>query len=123
MRRTNMGYDENYKCDGQTDICEYIEQRKAGEMTTLETRGEAHETVDKQKRYAQIIECLTETPELTAKECAVIMMQKCYVPTSERNFTAPRLTEMSRQGIVEIVGKKVCSYTGKKVAVYSLRRQ
>ena len=28
------------------------------EMTTLETRAEAGETVDKRKRYSQIIECL-----------------------------------------------------------------
>jgi hypothetical protein len=98
-----------------------MEKRQAGEMTTLETRGEAQEKVDKKKRYSQIIECLKECPEMTAKECAVMMMQKGYIPTSERNFTAPRLTEMSYQGIVEPVGKKVCEYTGHKVAVYALR--
>ena len=98
-----------------------MEIRRAGEMTTLETRGEAHETVDKKKRYSQIVECLIENGSLTAKECAVVMMQKGYIPTSERNFTAPRLTEMSQEGIVEPIGKKVCTYTGKKVAVYALR--
>lgn len=98
-----------------------MEKRRAGEIPTLDTRGEAHEQVDKQKRYSQIIECLKETPEMTAKEIAVLMMQKGYIPTSERNFTAPRLTEMSHKGIVEPVGKKVCTYTGKTVAVYALR--
>ena len=34
---------------------------------TLSTRAEAHEQVDKQKRYAQIIECLEEKPKQTAK--------------------------------------------------------
>ena len=92
-----------------------------GEMTTLETRSEAEAKVDKQKRYSQIKECLKECGNLTAKECAVIMMQKGYIPTSERNFTAPRLTEMSKTGYVEPIGKKVCSYTGKTVAVYALR--
>jgi hypothetical protein len=90
-------------------------------MTTLETRGESHEQVDKQKRYSQIIECLKECPKMTAKEVAVMMMQKGYIPTSERNFTAPRLTEMCQKGIVEPIGKTVCQYTGKTVAVYSLR--
>lgn len=96
-------------------------ERRAGEIPTLDTRGEAHEQVDKQKRYSQIIECLKETNEMTAKEIAVRMMQKGYIPTSERNFTAPRLTEMCQKGIIEPVGKKKCIYTGKTVAVYSLR--
>ena len=103
-----------------------MEERMLGEYTTLETRSESFEKVDRQKRYSQIIECLYEankSPErgLTAKECAVMMWQKGYIPTSERNFTAPRMTEMSQNGIIEPIGKKVCGYTGKRVAVYALR--
>ena len=97
-----------------------MEQRLAGEYTTHETRALSHEKVDKQKRYSQIVECLIEFKELTAKECAVMMMQKGYVPTCERNVSAPRLTELGQKGIVEPVGKKVCSYTGKKVTVWAL---
>ena len=106
-----------------------MEQRQAGEIPTLETRAEAHDKVDKKKRYAQIIECLNEAEEtckeegLTAKECAVKMMNKGYIPTSERNFTAPRLTEMSKEGIVEPIGKTKCAYTGRTVTVWSLRRR
>ena len=98
-----------------------MEIRQAGEMITLDTRAEAHEKVDKKKRYSQIIECLIECPEMTAKECAVMMMKKGYIPTSERNFVAPRLTEMGHAGIVEPIGKKICSFTGKKVSVWALR--
>ena len=98
-----------------------MQERLIGEMTTLETRSEAEGKVDKKKRYSQILECLKENGNMTAKECAVIMMQKGYIPTSERNFTAPRLTEMSKIGIVEPIGKKVCTYTGKTVAVYAMR--
>lgn len=112
----------NYECENQTNLFDYIEERKAGEIPTLETRGDSHEKVDKSKRYSQIIECLLECPQMTAKEIAVVMMQKGYIPTSERNFTAPRLTEMSQKGIVEPVGKKLCEYTGHKVAVYQLRQ-
>ena len=97
-----------------------MERRMAGEVTTYETRSEAEASVDKQKRYKQIIECLKENGELTAKECAVEMMKKGYIPTAERNYAAPRLTEMSQHGLVEPVGKKVCSYSGKSVAVYAL---
>lgn len=97
-----------------------IEITRNGEITTLSTRAEAHDSVDKQKRYAQIIECLQVKP-MTAKEIAVMMFNKGMIPTSERNFTAPRLTEMSQNGIVEPYGKKRCEYTGKTVAVYRLR--
>ena len=92
-----------------------------GESVTLETRADAHDSVDKQKRYSQIIECLTENGELTAKECAVIMMAKRYIPTSERGYTAPRMTELTQDGVLEVVGKTIDSYTGRKVAVYGLK--
>ena len=103
-----------------------MEERMLGEFTTYETRAESHEKVDKKKRYSQIIECLYEANKghmegLTAKECAVMMAQKGYIPTSERNFTAPRMTELAQNGVIEPIGKKVCSFTGKKVAVYALR--
>lgn len=97
-----------------------MEQRRPGETPTLETRSEAEGTVNKQRRYKEIIECLREG-DMTAKECAVVMMKKGYIPTSERNFTAPRLTEMSKIGMVEPIGKKKCSYTGRTVAVYTVR--
>ena len=96
-------------------------ERRPGEYPPFEARAEANEKVNRQKRYAQIKECLKEKPEMTAKEIAVLMYFKRYIPTSERNFTAPRLTEMMNAGIVEAVGKKKCSYTGKTVTVYSLR--
>ena len=64
---------------------------------------------------------MRENAEMTAKEIAVRMNEKGYIPTTERNFTAPRLTEMSQLGIVEPIGKKICKYTKHKVTVYSLR--
>jgi len=98
-----------------------MEKRRAGEIPTLETRAEAEAKVDKQIRYKQIIECLKENGDMTAKECAVLMMHKGYIPTSERNFTAPRMTEMTERGIIEPIGKKKCPYTGRTVAIYALR--
>ena len=100
-------------------------KRRAGEMTTLDTRGESHEQVDKQKRYQQILEVLEEHDNvpLSAKEIAFTLYHKGYIPTAERNFTAPRLTELCDKGIVEPVGKEKCSFTGKTVTVYQLRRE
>lgn len=97
-----------------------MEYRRYGTVPTLETRTESNETVDKTKRYKQIVEILAGGKEMTAKEIAVEMCQRGYIPTSERNFTAPRLTELSYKGIVEPIGKQKCTYTGKTVAVYKL---
>ena len=97
-----------------------IERRNPGEYTTYEARSESHEKVDKKKRYREILEVL-EGKEMTAKEIAVEMCKRGYIPTSERNFSSPRLCEMGKKGIVEPVGKKTCSYTGKKVTVWALR--
>ena len=99
-----------------------IELRRYGTNPTLEARAESNETVDKQKRYKQIIEILMENPKgLTAKEIACVMYSNGLIPTRERNFTAPRLTELSYKGVVEPIGKKKCTFTGKTVAVYRLR--
>lgn len=73
-----------------------MERRNPGEYTTYETRALANESVDRRMRYEQVLECLRDKP-MTAKEVAVEMMNKGYIPTSERNFTAPRLTELSQR--------------------------
>ena len=91
--------------------------RRYGEAITIDTRSEANETVNKNLRYMQILEIL-HGAEMTAKEIAVEMRRKGYTPTDERNYAAPRLTELCRTGKVEPVGKKTCEYTGKTVAVY-----
>ena len=101
-----------------------IEVRRAGEIPTFDTRAEANEKVDRQKRYRQIIGIMKEYEfftKLTAKDIAVIMHEKGFTPTAERNFAAPRLTELCKRGIVEPCGKKKCIYTGKTVAAYRLR--
>ncbi|HIQ93633.1 TPA: hypothetical protein IAB29_00675 [Candidatus Ventrenecus stercoripullorum] len=98
-----------------------MKPRIPGNNPLMETRKESEETVNKQLRYQQIIEILTESKEpLSAKEIAVEMYKKHYVPTSERNFSAPRITELLNQGIVDCVGKKVCEYTHKSVGVFEL---
>ena len=98
-----------------------IEEGIPGEAVTLETRHDSFEVVDKEQRYKQIIEIMSEHPQpLTAKEIAMYMYGKGYTPTGERNFSAPRLTELSQKGVVEPCGKTKCFYTGKTVAVYRL---
>ena len=85
-----------------------------------ENRNFANIQVDKQKRYNEILECLGDK-EMTAKEIAQEMYLKEYIPTNERNYTSPRLTELLINGIVEVIGKKKCEWTGKSVSVYRRR--
>lgn len=101
-----------------------MKKRRYGEIPTLETRAEANQKVDRQLRYRQIIEILTDIPTgLTAKAIAVQMHKRGFTKTSERNVSAPRLTELCQKGIVEPIGKTKCRYTGVMVTVYILRRE
>ena len=97
-------------------------ERRPGEITTLETRAAANEEVDRNLRSRQIIDVLGRVyPDgLTAKEIAVKMQMRGDIPTSERNFTAPRLTELGKRGIVAPIGKTTCLYTGRRVTVWGL---
>ena len=99
-----------------------IEYRRLGEIPTLETRSLANENVDKKKRYKQILEIMTENKEpMTAKEISVEMHKRGFTPTSERNFSSPRITELLRNGTLDVIGKKRCKFTGKTVSVYAVR--
>lgn len=89
-------------------------------MVSKETRRESYEKVDKVTRYKQIVEIIANLGSCSAKEVAVEMCNLGYTPTEERNFSAPRLTELVKLGVVDMVGKKVCSYTKKSVTVYEL---
>ena len=95
-------------------------ERRTGECPNIEARAQANETVNRRERYKQIKRILRGR-NMTAKEIAVEMHANGYTPTDERNFSAPRLTEMLKIGDVEIVGKERCRYTGKTVSVYALR--
>lgn len=87
-------------------------------MITAETRQMSFEDIKakKQKRYEQILDRL-DKPK-TAKEIAVELFELGLIPSTERNYTAPRLTELEFYGKVKVIDKKKCDYTGKMVAVY-----
>lgn len=87
--------------------------------TTLETRQLSFTDIQdkKKKRYEQILNRLSNR-EMTAKEVAVEMFELGMIASTERNYTAPRLTELEQMGYVEVIGKKKCEWTGKMVAVY-----
>ena len=85
---------------------------------TYQTRQMSFNDIqDKTKiRYIQILNRLDEPK--TAKELAVELFELGFIPSTERNYTAPRLTELEKMGFVKATEKKKCEYTGKTVAIY-----
>lgn len=92
-------------------------------MITAETRKESYEEINnkKQQRYNQILDRL-DKPK-TAKEIAVELFELGLTNTTDRNITAPRLTELEQMKQVKVIGKKKCDYTGRSVAVYERTQQ
>lgn len=96
-----------------------MEKREYGTNPMAECRHDANEKVDKAKRRMQILKVLNRRKKgMTAKEISVYLCNAGLIPTSERNFVSPRLTELCDKGKVEPIGKKTCEYTGRKVTVY-----
>ena len=74
---------------------------------------------DKTKiRYIQILNRLNRPK--TAKQLAVELFELGFIPSTERNYTAPRLTELEKMGYVKVTDKVKCEYTGKTVAMYEI---
>lgn len=101
---------------------EEIVPRRPGQNPLLETRAEAELKVNKKNHYFQIIEILNDfNRPMTAKEIAVEMKSRGYSYTDERNVSAPRITEMLQNGLLDCVGKKKCQYTNTMVGVFVVR--
>lgn len=90
-------------------------------MITQRTRQMSFEDIKPKRkiRYEQILDRLM-TGTKTAKEVAVELYDLGQIPSTERNYTAPRLTELEKMRLVEVINKTKCKYTGKTVAVYQI---
>lgn len=88
-----------------------------------ENQKQSSAMVDRQTRNFQIIDILEKGGLMTAKEIAVEMLKRGLVPLSERNFVSPRIKELRDKGIIELVQKKTCQYTGRPVGVFKLKER
>ena len=88
---------------------------------TGETRRESYDAVLPTVNIRQnaILKILHDCGDMTAKEIACELHRRGFTPSDERNFAAPRLTELKQAGKVLPVGKKICSSTGRNVTVWS----
>nr|DAI24486.1 MAG TPA: hypothetical protein [Caudoviricetes sp.] len=88
--------------------------------TTIQTRRESNEKVNKKVREQQVLEILSDGIERTAREVAFEMCERGFTNTVERNNASPRLTDLLEQRKVIIVSKALDHITGKKVAVFKI---
>ena len=109
-------------------ICDpYNYLSKMGGLTMdipRETRRESYNAAkqDAAARRRVILEILAEHSEgMTAREVAGELHKRGITPTDERNFAAPRLTELKEAVKIIAVGKKPCAKTGRNVAVWAVR--
>lgn len=91
---------------------------------TIETRRESYDAIKTKRsdRRNLILEILGST-QMTASELTEELLAKGYIKYYDRNFVAPRLTELKEAGIVETVGKRLCKRTNKNVAIWARRGQ
>jgi len=88
---------------------------------TKETRRESYHAVltTLNERQQNVLDVLKDCGDMTAQEVASELHRRGITPADERNFSAPRLTELSDKGLVRAVGKKICGKTGRRVSVWS----
>jgi hypothetical protein len=86
-----------------------------------ETRRDSFAAVkpDAAARRRVILEILAESDGMTAREVAGELHRRGITPTDERNYAAPRLTELYKAGKITATGKRKCPQTGRSVAVWA----
>jgi predicted ArsR family transcriptional regulator len=86
-----------------------------------ETRRESYGAICPSLRRRQriVLTILRDYGDMTAQEVADTLCYLRITPTNERNFAAPRLTELCDMGLVAAVGKEVCRKSGRTVTVWS----
>lgn len=96
------------------------------EALTRETRQESFEHVQETlgERQRIVLEQLESVFEdgATAKELSNHLYRQGLAPSPERNSVHPRLNELIAKGLVEVIGKKTCQFTNRKVAIYKSKK-
>lgn len=86
---------------------------------TMQTRREAYEAVQPKigKRAKLILDTLGND-EATVSEITARLTSTGAIPYYNRNFVAPRMTELRDFGLVEAVGKRMATRSDRAEAVW-----
>ena len=90
---------------------------------TIITRREAHSDIKPKKasRQSLVLDILKDR-QMTVEDIMDELLAKGYIKYFNRNFVAPRLTELKDAGIVETVGTKKSCRSEKQIAVWQKKR-
>lgn len=91
---------------------------------TKETRRQSYDGIlpERGKRCRIILEVLGDR-EMTVEEITDELVESGKLKYYDRNFVAPRLTELKDEGVVEVIGKKPSRRTGKNIAVWAITKK
>ena len=76
-----------------------------------------------QTRRDAILQILRDCGDMTAQEIACELHWRGLTPTDERNFAAPRLTELYEATKVWPAGSKICGRSGRSVTVWTAGKE
>lgn len=87
---------------------------------TQETRREAYEAIGpkRQIRRQLLLEILGNR-EMTVDEIEDELIRIGEIRAYNRNFVAPRLTELRKKGILEVIGKRKSPVSGVRISVWA----
>lgn len=86
---------------------------------TTETRREGYEFAKEKKEIrANVILGVLGNRQMTVSEIVKELLDEGIIKYYDRNFVAPRLTELKEDGLVKVVGKRQCIMSGRMVAVW-----
>lgn len=93
------------------------------DKTTKETRRQSYDAVlpKREKRCRLILETLGGR-EMTASEITEELVAAGEIPYFNRNYVAPRLTEMKQMGILKTVGRRKATRSDATEAVWARAR-
>lgn len=84
-----------------------------------ETRRAGYESVvDKRADRSDVILAVLGDKQMTVSEIVKELLDEGIIKYYDRNFVAPRLTELKEAGKVKVVGKRKCIMSGKMIAVW-----
>ena len=87
--------------------------------TTKETRRESYDAIlPKVKERARLILETLGTKEMTVSEITEELVNTGKIPYFNRNYVAPRLTELKDMGIVETCGRRKATRSDATEAVW-----
>jgi len=89
------------------------------DKTTRETRRESYEAIlPKVNKRCGLILATLGSREMTVSEITDELVQQGHIPYFNRNYVAPRLTELKEMGVVETCGRRKATHSNATEAVW-----